>query len=160
MPGIDKAKLDKYRSGEIKFVQIFNINAQQVASLLIVGHNFYSQGRLNEAQAIFEGLAVLDATNPYLHNILGAIFQRKKEYNKALLRYTLAIELLPDDIDAFANRGEVYLAIGKFLEASNDFKKAIELDADGREPSANRARMLATLAAERLASLTAAQVAN
>ncbi|MCI0606384.1 tetratricopeptide repeat protein [bacterium] len=93
MPGIDKSKLESFRAGKLKFVQIFNIDAKQIASLLLVGHNFFLEGRLQQAKAIFKGLAVLDPKNPYVQNILGAIYQQAEQYDKAVLHYSLALEL-------------------------------------------------------------------
>jgi len=150
MPGIDKVKLDKFRKGELKFVQIFNVDAKQIASLLLAGHNFFVQGRFEEASAIFEGLAVLDPKNPYVHHILGAIYQQTQQYDKAILRYTLALELFSNDVNALTNRGEIYLNLGKFQDAAHDLKRAAELDPEKKHPSANRARLLTSVVAERL----------
>jgi Flp pilus assembly protein TadD len=150
MPGVNKQKLEQFGKGELKFTQIFNFDAYQVASLMVCGHNFFSQGRLEEAKKIFDGLAVLDPNNPYINNILGAIHQGLEQYDIAVLRYTRAIELFPNDIVSLTNRAEIYLNQGKFLEASDDLKKAIQLDPERKNPSANRARLLAALTAESL----------
>ncbi len=56
----------------------------------------------------------------------------------------------PQDINSLANRGEVFLRLGKFKEAADDLKKAIELDAEKKHPSANRARMLIAITQEAL----------
>jgi Flp pilus assembly protein TadD len=153
MPGIEKAKLDKFRKGELKFVQIFNIDAKQIASILTAGYNFFTQRRFKEAGAIFEGMALLDPKNPYVNNLLGAIYQQTLQYDKAILRYSIALENFPADIGALTNRGEIYLTLGKFQEASNDLRKAIELDPRKKHPSANRARLLAGVIAELLVSM-------
>ena len=150
MPGVDKTKLEKFRRGEGRFVQIFNIDAKQVASLIVVGHNFFAQGKLQEAKDIFEGLAVLDPNNPYLHSMLGAICQQMQQYDVAILRYSRALELFPQDINALTNRGEIYLNLGKFQDAAKDLKTAIDLDPRKKHPSANRARLLAAMATESL----------
>src|SRR5262245_55134052 len=84
-------------------------NAHQWTALLLTGHNFYQQGRLQEALKIFEGLAVIDTHNPYIHGILGSIYQKQKKYDLALIRYDLALALYQDDIQVLANRGEIYL---------------------------------------------------
>lgn len=150
MAKIDKDKLDKFRKGELKFSQLFDLNANQVASLLLCGHNFLSQGHWEDAKNIFEGVALLDPKNPYVHTMLGAIYQKMAKFDLAILRYTRAIELFPDDINALTNRGEIYLNLGRFTEAANDLKAAIALDPDKKVPLANRARLLAVMTAESL----------
>ena len=44
------------------------------------------------------------------------------------------------DISAYVNRGEIYLKQADFKAASEDLKKAVELDPDQTDPTANRAR--------------------
>jgi Flp pilus assembly protein TadD len=153
MPGIDKAKLDKFRKGELKFVQIFNLDSKQIASLLLAGHNFFAQGRIEEATAIFEGMALLDPNNPYVNNVLGSIYQQTSQYEKAILRYSIALNIFPNDIGALTNRGEIYLTLGKFEDAARDLRKAVELDPSKKHPSANRARLLVSFVAEQLESM-------
>lgn len=102
------------------------------------------------AKNIFEGLTLLDPNNPYINCILGAIYQRMEKYDVAILRYTRAIELFPQDIISMTNRAEIYLKQGKFLEAAQDLKKVIQLDPEKKDASANRARLLAAITAESL----------
>jgi tetratricopeptide (TPR) repeat protein len=142
--------LEKYKNGELKFRELFGFDAKQAAALLVVGHNLYTQGRFEDAKNIFEGLTVLDDSNPYVHGILGSIYQKQRKYDLALARYTLALNLFPDDISSLLNRGEVYLKLGKFLEAAEDFKKAIALDPAQENPAANRARLMVALTQDAL----------
>jgi len=51
----------------------------------------------------------------------------------------------PSNVEAYANRGELLIQKGNFLQAAEDFKKAIDLDPDGENPVANRARALAAI---------------
>jgi Flp pilus assembly protein TadD len=150
MAEIDKSKLDRYRKGELKFLQVFNITKWQMASVIACGHNFFSEGKLEDAQKIFEGLAVLDPNHPYIQTMLGAIYQRMKQYDRAILRYTLALKLFPNDVCALTNRGEIYLMLGRFKEAADDLKKALQLDSQQKNPPTNRARLLSIVAAESL----------
>jgi Flp pilus assembly protein TadD len=150
MPGVNKQKLEQFGKGQLRFTQIFNFDAQQIASLLICGHNYFSQGKLQEAKKIFEGLAVLDPNNPYINSILGAIYQGLEQHDVAILRYTSAINVFPQDIVSLTNRAEIYLNQGKFVEASEDLRKIIQLDPQRQNPSANRARVLVALTTESL----------
>jgi Flp pilus assembly protein TadD len=150
MASIDKVRLERYRKGELRFMQIFGLSATQMAAVLACGHNFFSEGRLEEAKRIFEGLAVIDPKYPYIHTMLGAIHQRMEQYDRAVVRYTLALKLYPNDVHALTNRGELYLMLGRFLEAAADLKKVLALDFQKTNPVANRARLLSVLATEAL----------
>lgn len=150
MPSIEKNKLDQFRKGQIKFTQLFQFHGNQIASLLLCGYNFFNHGRLQEAKNIFEGLSILDPDIPYVNCILGAIYQRLGKTDQAVLRYSQAITLFPQDIVALTNRAEIYLSEGKFLEAAIDLKKVIELDHENKNSTANRARMLAAITSQSL----------
>jgi tetratricopeptide (TPR) repeat protein len=153
MPAIEKNKLDQFRKGQIRFTQLFQFHGNQIASLLLCGYNFFNHGRLQEAKNIFEGLSLLDPDIPYVNCVLGAIYQRLGKTDLAILYYNRAINFFPLDIVALTNRAEIYLSQGKFLEAANDLKKVIELDPENKNPSANRARMLASITSESLQSI-------
>src|SRR5580765_4794729 len=150
MANVDKEKVEKFNKGELKLAQLFDVDAKQVAALLLTGHNLYQQGKLEEAKRIFEGLAVLDGKNPYVHGILGAIYQKQEKFDVAIARYTLALSVYPKDPNSLTNRGEIYLKLGRLKEAAEDFKKAIDLDTARKNPASNRARILVSLTADAL----------
>ncbi|MCI0412916.1 tetratricopeptide repeat protein [bacterium] len=150
MAKLDKQKVEKFRKGELTFAQLFDINAKQVASLLVTGHQWFEQGRLKDARNIFEGLALLDARNPYVHGILGAINQKEEKYEAAIEWYDMALNIFEKDVNLLTNRGEVCLKLGAFEQAAKDFKKATELDPGKKHPAANRARMLILMTQEAL----------
>jgi tetratricopeptide (TPR) repeat protein len=150
MAGIDKTKLEQYRKGELKFTQIFELNGTRMAAVLAAGHNFFSEGRLEEARKIFEGLAVIDPAFPYIQTMLGAIYQKSEKYDLAIARYSMALKLHPNDIHALTNRAETYLMVGKFPEAAEDLKRVLNIDSTQTNPVSKRARMLSALAADAL----------
>jgi tetratricopeptide (TPR) repeat protein len=116
------------QSSEFTFAGTLASKADQWTALLVAGYNFFRQGRLEEAATIFEGLVILDSHNPYIQGVLGSIYQKQELYGLALIRYNNALALNPADISALSNRGEILLKLGKFQEAAQDFKRAIELD--------------------------------
>jgi len=126
------------------------LDSGQIAALLMVGHTLFSQGQIEDAKKIFEGLAAVDNKNAYVHGILGAIYQRQEKYEAAIARYSMAIKMYPGDVNSLTNRGEIYLKCGRFKDAAADFKAAIDLDPDTKNPAANRARLLVALTTETL----------
>jgi tetratricopeptide (TPR) repeat protein len=150
MAKLDAEQVQKIARGEIKAAEILDVNADQMAAVLAVGHLLYENGKLAEAQRIFDGLLVLDANNPFLHAMLGSIYQKQQRFQFAYGHYTRAIDVFPQDIASLLNRGEILLRFGKFNEAAADFKAAVDLDPEQKNPYANRARLLSRLALESL----------
>ena len=130
--------------------QALGIQPRQEAALLQTGFRFYQQGRFVEARNIFEGLAVLDENNAYVHGILGSIYQKAGDDDAAISSYSTAIRLFGKDVSSLVNRGELFLKTGKFQEAAEDFANAIKLDPSRKNPASNRARLLVAITQDAL----------
>jgi Flp pilus assembly protein TadD len=104
------------------------VDPRQIAALLLLGHHLYQQGKLKKAKNVFEGLAILDGRNPYVHAILGEIHEKEGNDGLAITRYNMALNLWPEDITCLRNRGKIYLKLGEFQKAAFDFQKASELE--------------------------------
>jgi tetratricopeptide (TPR) repeat protein len=143
---LQKEKIEKFVKGEITLAEVMNVTPRQEAALVSLGYTFYSQGRLKDAAKILEGLTLLDGGLSYVFSLLGSIHQKEEHYEGAIEQYTKALLLDPNDTYCLANRGEIFLRLGKFQEASADLLKAIETDAGKKHPAANRARLLLALA--------------
>lgn len=122
------------------------ISGIHLASGIRLGLLHYSQGRLDDAKAIFRGLAFLDPSNPYLHALLGSVLQKQGKDDEAIGEYSEALKYFPEDISSLANRGELYFKAGNIPEAVLDLKRAADLDPEQDHPSANRARLLLVMA--------------
>ena len=150
MPKVDQETINQLKAGKIKPLDLFKVNAEQYGAILMAGHTLFTEGRYEEARQLFEGLALLDAKNPYNHGMLGAIYQRLGNVEAAIARYSKALSLFSNDIYSLTNRGELLLKTGKLQEAAEDLKKAIALDPEKKHPAANRARLLVIAMAEAL----------
>ena len=146
-------RVEKFIMGELTLGQLYGITIEEAYSMAELGYTFMEQGRLNEAQTVFQGLVISNPYDAYFHTVLGSIYQRQENLDGAIEEYSIAIGLDPANKDAFVNRGELLIRRGNFQQAAADFKNALELDPDGTSPSANRARALASVTA---AALTAA----
>ena len=143
---LDSEKIEKFGNGEITLAEVMNVTSRQKVALLSLGYIFYSQGRLEDAARILEGLTTLDGSMSYAYALLGSIYQNKENYEAAIERYTTSLILNPDDTYCLANRGEILLRLGKLQEALIDLVKAMETDPHKTHPAANRARLLVGLA--------------
>jgi tetratricopeptide (TPR) repeat protein len=81
----------------------------------------------------FSGPAVAIATPTidaydYYQNRLGSL--SKKEYDKAIGDFTELTRLVPDDFNAYHNRGLAYDNLNKYEQAIADYTEAIRLKPD------------------------------
>jgi tetratricopeptide (TPR) repeat protein len=119
----------------------------QLNSIALFALDYYRQGKVSEAETMFKGLVIAD-NSFYGYAGLGAIAlsQDPPRLEDAFTYLSIATDMKPEDPSAHANLGEVLLRQSKFQEAAGQFQKAIELDPQGHDAGANRARaMLAGL---------------
>jgi len=79
---------------------------------------------------------------PEAQAALGAVLVRRGQDEDALVHLDRPLQLNPEELSAYVNRGEAYLKLGRRREAEADVKKAIALDPARKNTSANRARAL------------------
>lgn len=145
-------RVEKFVMGELTLGQLYGISIEEAYSVAELGYTFMEQGRLNEAQTVFQGLVISNPYDAYFHTILGSIYQKKDFVDGALEEYSIAIGLDPANLEAYVNRGELLIRKGNFEQAAADFKNALTLDPDGNSASANRARALASVTAAALSA--------
>ncbi len=143
-------RVEKWVKGEITLQELNAISGPEMLEMAVIGFTMYEQGRYAEAKVVFQGLCNLDATEGYYRTALGAVYLAEEDLESALTCFNDAIRLNDKEIASFVNRGEVYLRQGKIIEAAHDFKKAVDLDPENKDPLSHRARVLAAAALETL----------
>lgn len=132
--------------------ELKGITPQEMLAIAMQGYQFYEQGRYDKAKIIFEGLCSLEPKEAYYRTALGAVYLAMDDLPMAEQLLTAAISISSDELASYVNRGEVYLRQGKILEAAQDFKRAVELDPDQKDPISQRARLLAAATLETIRS--------
>ncbi len=150
-------RTQQFLLGHLSGKEYNQVSPAQMLKMAVMGFTQYEQGRYPEAQAIFEALVFLDPTEPYYRIALGAAFLVQDELDLALTSLTAAITLKTVEVAAFVNRGEVHLRLGKIAEAAKDFKRAVELDPQVKDPLTQRARMLAAATLQMIQKARAAE---
>jgi Flp pilus assembly protein TadD len=142
--------VEKFIMGEATLGQLYGMTIEEAYSIAELGYTLAEQGRLKDAQHIFQGLVLSNPYDPYFHSMLGSIYQKLELIDAAAEEYGIAIGLDPANLQSYVNRGELMIRKGNFQQAAKDFKAAIELDPNGSNPASNRARALATITAAAL----------
>jgi tetratricopeptide (TPR) repeat protein len=74
----------------------------------------------------------------------------QEDLETAIKLFDAAISLNNRELASYVNRGEVHLRKGRIAEAASDFKSAVALDPENRDPLSRRARLLAAVALQTL----------
>ena len=153
-------RFEKFIMGEATLGQLYGITIEEAYSVAELGYTLMEQGRLKEAQTVFQGLVISNPYDAYFHTALGSIYQKQGIIDGAIEEYSISLGLDPSTVEAFVNRGELLMQTGYFELAANDFKAALELDPDGTNASVNRARALASVTAAALGTVINQQKRN
>ena len=143
----------KFLFGKITWAQLEGMTMEQAYAIAEFGYTMYQQGRYKDARTLFEGLVIGNPYDPYFHAMLGAIYTKLDLHEEAAQEFSIAIELDPEDINSYVNRGELLLQHGEFEYAMEDLKAAIDLDPEGKNPASLRARALAAATAAAIKEL-------
>src|SRR5690349_18051882 len=93
--------LRKAATGETSLAQLFYISKNDIDILTILANALYEENRLDEALVLLEGLIAINDKDSRFYNAAGAIFIRQEKYEEALEALNRAIELDPENLDAY-----------------------------------------------------------
>jgi Flp pilus assembly protein TadD len=127
-------------TGQINLAEYVGIDKRQLYTIAKQGYQLLESGKIEEAKEIYQGLVAADPSDSVFHCHLGSILVRSGNTDEAFDEFNLALDYNLANIDAFVGRGEIYLSRGQVQEAIDDFRKAIELDAEAKRGSTVRAR--------------------
>lgn len=133
---------ESFLAGEMTWAEVQGLPKAMLFQMAERAYLQFKSGRFKEAEEIFKALCIFDHKTAYYHTALGAIYQKQQQLFDAVAEYTVAIELDPEDVTAYVNRGEVYASMGFQEQPLQDFEEAIKRDPGNRDPWANRARFL------------------
>lgn len=142
--------------GDLTLAQLEGLTAEDLYGIADMGYDLLSEGKLDDAQTIFEGLYVYNPFDAYFHAALGSVYHRKGMLEEALNHYESAVQLYPEDIHSWTNAAEAMIersaqlakdgqgeqAQDLFAEAVGALQAAISLDPEGENAAGLRARAL------------------
>jgi len=129
-------------AGRVSLSQMFGLAKQEIEAIAALGFQLYEQGKVADAESIFNGLVALDSHVYYGYAGLGALALAEEKLEEATRWLTRAAELNPEDPTVHANLGEALLRQTRVEDAAAEFQTALALDPDEKDPGANRARAI------------------
>src|SRR5947209_8503584 len=100
------------QAGHTSLNQAFGLAKQEVEAIATLGFQLYEQGKMDDAEAIFNGLIALDEKIYYGHAGLGAMSLAQERLEEASRWLGRAAELNPSDPTVHANLGEALVRQG------------------------------------------------
>lgn len=135
-------RLEKVATGQATIAQAAGITKSQLYKIAEKGYQLFSQGKLEEARQIYEGLVAADPFDSVFHCHLGAVLWRSGDAERAFEEYDAAVRYNFANIDALAGRGELLVARGEVERGIEDLSRALKNDPNCKRPSTQRARAL------------------
>jgi tetratricopeptide (TPR) repeat protein len=88
----------------------------------------HQQGQLDQAAQIYQQLIQVNGRDADAHNLLGAIWVAKKQYQDAVKHLNKAVKLAPKYASAQYNLGKCYIDMGEPKRALGPLLNAVRLD--------------------------------
>jgi len=120
--------------------QAIKIKMQQKAMAIVQqGWNLETQGRLDQALALYNQALAIDPNCAVAYKHLGTNFSRRGAFDKAIPQFKKAISLDPSHASSYYNLGTVYISAGQYDNAILSLTTAINLNPNYSGAILNRA---------------------
>ncbi|MCK6548287.1 tetratricopeptide repeat protein [Myxococcota bacterium] len=139
------AEVRRWASGEATLQQIKGYTDEELYLIAQHGYTLFLNGKVKDAQVVFEGLVAVDPRNDYYYRALGVVYHRQGDAERALRQFTHAITVSPKSAAAYVNRAEVHISRRDFDKALADLSAAVQVAGDLAQPLARKALALQKL---------------
>ena len=123
-------------------------SAGAIEALNQQGLSLLQQGQFAPGAPLLQQSLAQNAKQPEVSYNLGYALQQLGRLEEALVAFSQAVSLMPDDLDAVMSRGRVRASLGQFESAAADFAKATRLVPQSPDAWNNLGNVLLDLARE------------
>lgn len=125
----DEKEIEQYSESLIEAIQngatlkaVNGVSNETMNDVYKLAYDFYHHGKLNDAESLFRFLCIYDFYNPEYAMGLAAVYQLKKDYQKAIDFYALAYSLSKDDYRPMFYAGQCNLMQRRAVQAKKCFE--------------------------------------
>lgn len=93
-----------------------------------LAQTYFAMGDLDQSEKTLKEAIQLMPNRPMAHFHMGAIYQQKKEFDKARAEYEAEAKISPNNFKVFFNLGVLYRQAGKLQDSIQSFQKALQLN--------------------------------
>ncbi len=126
----EKAKLylAKIVSSYIKALKDTEVAENRADLLEKLAQAYFASGDLDQSEKTLKEAIQLMPNRPMTHFHMGAIYQQKKEFDKAIAEYEAESKISPNNFKVFFNLGVLYRSLGRLQDSILPFQKALQLN--------------------------------
>jgi protein O-GlcNAc transferase len=117
----------------------------EIATTLQNAVALHQQGRLPEASALYEAILKVDPEHFDAQCLLGVVESQYMNFQAAFERFSRALMLNPNSVQAHASMGDALFALGRFTDAVASFDRALAIEPSRAELLNNRGNALLKL---------------
>jgi tetratricopeptide (TPR) repeat protein len=128
--GYSYALFGKHREAINAFTRVVDLNPNNSAAYYNRGLSYLSLKNKQLAMQDFESCmkgVVVDTKSIIGYRDPKSLISENEDPGEIIRKMSKAVDMKPDDADAFYNRGTAYLVIGMFSKAISDFSRAIDI---------------------------------
>jgi arylsulfatase A-like enzyme/Tfp pilus assembly protein PilF len=93
-----------------------------------LAQTYFASGDLDQSEKTLKEAIQLMPDRPMAHFHMGAIYQQKKQSDKAIAEYETEAKISPKNFKVFFNLGVLYRQTGKLQDSIQSFQKALQLN--------------------------------
>ncbi len=135
----------RWAQGESTLQEIKGYAPEELYAISQHGYTLFLNGKVRDAQVIFEGLVAIDPRNDYYYRALGVVYHRQGDLERAIRQFTHAITVAPKSAAGYVNRAEVHIARRDIPQATADLDAAVQVSQNLSDPVARKAMALRRL---------------
>lgn len=143
------AEVKKWARGDATLMEIKGYTAEELYFIAQHGYTLFLNGKIQDAQVVFEGLVAIDPRNDYYYRALGVVYHRRGDAERAIRQFSNALKVAPNSVAAYVNRAEVHISRRDFDAALEDLDRGIRVARSPDEPIVRKARALRSLLTRR-----------
>ena len=135
----------RWAKGEATLQELKGYSSEELFAVASQGYTLFLNGKVRDAQVVFEGLVAIDPRNDYYYRALGVVYHRQGDAERALRQFSHAITVAPRSSAAYVNRAEVHISRREREKALKDLEAAIRVSRDPSHPITRKAVALRSL---------------
>lgn len=87
------AEVQRWARGEATLQELKGYSAEELYFIAQQGYTLFLNGKIEDAQTVFEGLVAVDPRNDYYYRALGVVCHRRGDAEKAIRHFTNALKV-------------------------------------------------------------------
>lgn len=120
-----ESSIKAWIAGEKTLKEVQGMTDDEIASLGYLGTVLLEEGKLDDAQKIFECLIALDPNLDHPYRGLGGVLLKRGNYDGAMLQFSNSLQVNPRSPHGYINRAELHIYSKDHAAARKDLESCL-----------------------------------